>query len=82
MPYISGGGGGVYCDAYHEHPQRALGSPFEFDLEANVGLRYRLTEHVSLDAEVDYRHISNADTADRNLGVNSIGGVVGMSYTF
>ena len=29
-----------------------------------------------------YRHISNADTAERNLGLNSIGAAVGVSLFF
>jgi opacity protein-like surface antigen len=82
VPYLSGGGGGVYCDSYLDHQQRALGSAFEFDLQAGLGLRYRLATRVTLDAEVTYRHLSNADTAARNFGVNSIGGVVGASFTF
>jgi lipid A 3-O-deacylase len=82
VPYIMGGGGGLYNDAYHDQEQRALGSKFEFDLPASIGVRFRVTPLISIDAEIAYRHISNADTAARNLGVNSIGGVVGMSYTF
>ncbi len=82
VPYLSGGGGGVYSDAYHDRAQRAIGALYEFDLEASFGVRYRLTHQVSLDGEFSYRHISNADTASRNYGVNSIGGFLGLSYTF
>ena len=82
VPYINAGGGGVYSDAYHDRVQRALGSPFEFDLQGSVGLRFRLAAHVSLDGEVAYRHLSNADLAPRNYGTNGIGGVFGVSFTF
>jgi lipid A 3-O-deacylase len=82
VPYMDGGGGGVYCDAYHNQEQRALGSKGEFDLQGGVGVHFRLTQRISLDTEVAYRHLSNADLAPRNLGVNSIGGGFGVSFTF
>lgn len=82
VPYLEGGVGGVYSDAYHTHPQRSLGSPGEFDLQAGLGLRFRLTPQWSLDAEANFRHLSNADISGRNYGVNSIGGLVGVSRAF
>ena len=82
VPYITVGGGAVYCDAYHDRVQQALGSNFEFDLQADVGLRYRIGAHWSVDAEVAYRHLSNAHLVERNLGTNGIGGLLGVSYGF
>ncbi len=82
VPYLNLGGGGVYCDAYHNRYQQALGSGFEFDLQASVGLRWRLGRRLTLDAEAAYRHLSNAHLAERNLGTNGVGGLVGVSYSF
>ena len=82
VPYLNLGAGGVYSDAFHDKVQQALGSPFEFDLQAAVGARFRLGLNWTLDAEFAYRHLSNAHIVDRNLGTNAIGGLVGASYSF
>ncbi len=82
IPYFDAGAGGVYSDASHDRVQQALGSPFEFDLQAGVGVRFRLGLGWTLDAEFSYRHLSNAHIVDRNLGTNAIGGLLGASYSF
>lgn len=82
VPYLNLGGGGLYSNAYRDQVQQAIGSRFEFDLQASVGLRYRLARHWTVDGEFAYRHISNAHFAERNLGTNGIGGLLGASYSF
>jgi hypothetical protein len=82
VPYIQGGGGIVYNDAYRDQSQRAIGDAVEFLLQAGAGVHYRLCPNWSLDAEFDYFHISNADLATRNAGANAIGGMVGVTYYF
>ena len=82
VPYVDLGAGGVYSDGYHTFPQRELGSAFEFDLQAGLGLRFRLSRDWSIDAEANFRHISNADFATRNYGTNDIGGLIGVSRSF
>ena len=82
MPYVTFGAGGVYDDVYHERTQRIIGAPGEFDLQAAVGLRFRVSTKLTLDTEFSYRHISNADFANRNYGTNGLGGMVGLSYGF
>lgn len=82
VPYLNLGAGGVYCDAYHNQVQQALGSKFEFDLQASIGVRWRLARHWTLDGEFAYRHLSNAHLAERNLGTNAVGGLFGASYAF
>ena len=82
VPYLNVGAGGVYSDASHDKVQQALGSPFEFDLQAGVGVRFRLGLNWTVDAEFSYRHLSNARIVDRNLGTNGIGGLVSASYSF
>jgi hypothetical protein len=47
-----------------------------------VGCHYFVNDHLSLDAEGGYIHISNADLASRNLGINAIGGTLGMTLYF
>jgi hypothetical protein len=47
-----------------------------------LGLRYHLNEKWAIAAEVTYRHISNAGATERNRGLNSVGGQLGVSYFF
>ena len=82
VPYLEIGGGGIYTDVYHSPEQHVLGAPFEFDLQSSLGLRFRLTRKWSLDAEANFRHLSNADLANRNYGVNNLGVLVGVSRSF
>ena len=82
VPYFTLGGGGIYTDTYHDRTQRILGAPGEFDLQAAVGLRFRVSTKLTLDTEFSFRHFSNADLAARNDGTNGIGGMVGVSYGF
>jgi opacity protein-like surface antigen len=81
VPYVQIGGGGLYNDA-NIGAQHILGSHFEAMLTGGVGLRYHLNENWAVDAEIAYRHISNASTSEHNLGLNSIGGQIGVSYFF
>ena len=82
VPYAQLTAGGVYNDIADDSKQRVFGSNFCFDLGAGIGLRYLCSDHCGLFIEFDYRHVSNADTADRNLGLNSLGGLLGASYFF
>jgi lipid A 3-O-deacylase len=83
VPFIQVGGGGVYSDAAHDDPiQHNIGSDWSFVLEAEIGVRYHFSPRLALTTGVEYRHISNADTSDRNQGLNSIGGVIGLSLFF
>ncbi len=82
VPYVQAGAGIVLDDAYHDMDQRLIGGPIEFLLQAQFGLHYSLNSSWSLDAEGGYRHISNADMYSRNVGVNSLGGSIGLTYSF
>lgn len=80
--YVQGGVGAVYSDIFKDRDQRLIGQPWEFGLEAAVGVRYFFTDRWSANLEGGYRHISNAGLNDRNVGLNSIGGGLGLSYHF
>jgi hypothetical protein len=82
VPYTQGGVGGVFNDAYKDPFQRAIGQSFEFRLHAEVGLKCFVAPNLSLDVEGGLQHISNANFANRNLGVNALGGSVGLTYYF
>ena len=82
VPYGQGGVGFVLTDAYHEQTQRAIGQAFEFHLHYEVGMKYFVTPNMSLDFEFGFQHISNANMADRNYGVNAWGAQIGFTYYF
>lgn len=75
--------GGAYSDAAHDDAvQHLLGSDFSFSFGGEVGLRYMITPRTALTGGVEYRHLSNADTADRNVGLNLLGGTLELSWFF
>lgn len=82
VPYFQLGGGGIYSDAHKDHSQSLIGAPFEFNLQASLGLRWFCTERCAVAVEGGYLHISNASLADRNIGVNCLGGLIGVSLFF
>jgi lipid A 3-O-deacylase len=82
VPYVQIGAGGAYNDIYKDQSQRLIGQNWEFDLEAALGIRYFFNDRWSAALEGGYRHISNADTNERNVGLNSIGATVGLGLHF
>lgn len=82
VPYCQGGVGFILNDAYQDQTQMAIGQKFEFYLHAQVGVKLFLSQDLSLDLEVGMQHISNANLASRNHGVNAFGAQVGFTYYF
>lgn len=82
VPYFQLGAGLLVSDAARDHSQRIIGRTLEVSLQAGLGLRILLGSNWSLDLEADYQHISNADTASRNVGVNALGGLGGLTTAF
>lgn len=41
-----------------------------------------IAKNLSLDLEAMFHHVSNAGLEDRNVGVNSGGGFLGITYYF
>lgn len=82
VPYFQIGAGALYNDVYQQGTQRIIGSAFEFNLEGSLGLRYLCSDRCAVFAEAGLRHISNANTASRNNGLNSFGGVIGVSFFY
>jgi hypothetical protein len=82
IPYIDLGGGGLHSDAAENPDQRLIGGNFEFLLQADFGVRFLLTDRWSILLEGGYQHISNADTASRNIGVNALGGRLGLGWLY
>lgn len=82
IPYFQIGAGALDNDIYRNHDQEEVGEAFEFLLGADFGLKYMINDHWAASIEAGYRHISNADLAPRNEGLNSIGGMGQLSYFF
>ena len=85
VPYLQVGAGFVLNDAWklrQGQDQPLLGESFEFLLRAEAGVRYMISDCVSLDIEGGYQHISNAGLSRHNGGVNNLGGTVGFTYFF
>jgi len=82
VPYVQLQGGGVYTNIDHDPYQHVIGRDEEFFLGTGIGIRYFLSKRTALSLELDYRHNSDADTANRNIGLNSVGGMVGFSVFF
>jgi lipid A 3-O-deacylase len=82
IPYVQVGAGIVNTDAYKDESQDAIGEAIEFTPQASLGIRYFFKENWSLNIEGGFLHISNANLADRNTGLNFFGGFIGISYLF
>jgi hypothetical protein len=82
VPYIQLGAGALENNIDSNKRQREIGQGFEFALQGGVGLKYLINERWSASLEADYRHISDAGMSARNQGLNSIGGVMLVSYIF
>jgi lipid A 3-O-deacylase len=80
VPYLQGGLGFVYTDASYDRTQRAIGQDVEFTIKAALGFHYLLNDHLALNLESGVTHISNADLASRNLGINAVGVSLGFTY--
>jgi lipid A 3-O-deacylase len=82
VPYFQLGAGGTYSDASRQRVQRLIGSDLSFNLQSAIGLKLLTSSRSALFIEGGYRHVSNANTASRNFGLNSIGIQLGFSRFF
>ena len=72
----------MFNDAYRETRQRLIGEQVEFLLRVEFGVRFLVTDNLSLDVEGGLQHVSNASLASRNGGINDLGISVGFTYEF
>ena len=82
VPFIQIGGGGLGNNVHRDQSQRLIGSGFEFTLVGDIGIRYFINPHWAIVATANFEHISNADSASRNVGVNAAGGMIGIATFF
>ncbi len=80
--YLQAGAGLVANDVYRDLSQTLIGRATEISLLVGAGVRFQLSESWHAFLEVNCRHLSNADTRDRNTGLNSLGGGLGFGCAF
>jgi len=79
-PYAQIGVGVLYTDLYKDYSQALVGNNIEFNPQAGLGFRYSINQNLSFDAEGIFHHVSNAGFGDRNIGVNGLGFLIGLTY--
>lgn len=79
VPFFELGVGIIDVDL---HVPRDLNSEFNFTILGGPGLNYFLTDNLALVGQVGLHHISNAHRKSPNVGVNSVMGLLGVSYYF
>jgi Lipid A 3-O-deacylase (PagL) len=82
VPYLQIGTGVFVSDISNVQTQKLVGGTFEADLQTSLGFRFLLNRDWTLNVEGLYQHVSNADTSDRNVGLNAVGGLLGFSRAF
>lgn len=82
VPYMQIGGGGIYTDISERESHGLVSLPVEFNLQGTGGLRFIVSRHWSILVEAGYRHISNASIKLPNGGVDSVGGDLGVAFSF
>ena len=82
VPYVQAGAGVAYADLSRDRTQRITGQRFNFQIQIGAGLRYPFAGGWSLDTELLYFHVSNAGLDRQNLGLNSLGGLIGFTRSF
>ncbi len=82
VPYLQIGVGVLYTDIHECPEQCAIGQWREFVEHYSLGLRWLINPRWSIEAEAGYLHVSNADQAERNAGLNAVGVCVGVTRAF
>jgi hypothetical protein len=59
-----------------------LSGTFEFNLQAEVGVHRFLRDNLALTFEVRYMHMSCAGLSSPNAGLNTVMGLIGLSWFF
>jgi len=78
VPFAQGGAGVTFTDIDHH----VVGETFNFNLDLGAGVRCFVARNWSVNLELRYQHISNAHLNPVNLGINSYGPILGVSYFF
>jgi hypothetical protein len=75
-PFLEGGEGAVYTDLRKQD----LGTRLQFTSQLGAGLEYEIRPGLALGFQVRVRHMSNAGMASSNPGINTIYGLLGLTF--
>jgi len=78
MPFWDAGVGMLWTNLAPRIPEQS--TPLNLVVETGPGVQYFMTEQTTLTLGVRYSHISNADTGERNIGLNAILPYAGLSW--
>jgi len=78
VPFVDGGAG--VSGTGIGHPD--LSNTFEFNLQASTGVQWFVKDNFAVTFEARWLHLSDAGITSPNLGVNTIMGMVGLSWFF
>ena len=76
VPYIFAGGGPVYTNLNISD----FGTKFNGSYQVGAGLRFFVSDKISLDLNCRFHHISNGGTAEPNFSLNSTKIFFGISF--
>jgi opacity protein-like surface antigen len=75
-PFVEAGEGAVYTDLRKQD----LGTRLQFTSTIGAGLEYEIQPGMSVGLQARLRHMSNAGMATSNPGINTIFGLVGLTF--
>ncbi len=75
-PFLEAGEGAVYTDLRKQD----LGTRLQFTSTIGGGLEYEISPGVALGLQVRYRHMSNAGMSSSNPGINTVFGLLGLTF--
>ena len=80
--FASAGGGIGWMDSRGYEVPGGQGQDFNFTWFVEAGLRFRVTDTLSLSTSALFQHISNGGQDEVNPGIDSLGFTVGLSHRF
>ena len=75
-PFLEGGEGILYTDLRKQD----YGTRIQFSSQFGAGFQYDIAAGVALTCSARFRHTSNAGMASSNPGVNTLVGMVGLTF--
>ena len=76
VPFVEAGGGVSYTDIGRPD----LGTDFEFNLQAGMGIEYFFCPNLAATLQARYLHISNASIESPDHGANAMVFLVGLAW--
>ena len=66
-----------------EAPEQGLvGTDWNWELQAAIGVRWMLNERLALTTYAQWQHFSNGGSSANNRGLNGVGAMAGLSWFF